>query len=343
MSGGGATHVSLAHGNGGRLMRELIEGCFARALRGDGAEQTAPDTGVDAAPLPPGPAGGQWLMSTDGFTVEPLEFPGGDIGSLAVHGTVNDLAVCAAEPHWFSLNAFIEEGLELTLLERVCASIARACRECGVRVLAGDTKVLRRGQGGGLYLATTGLGWRPAGPAPALDRVRPGDRLLVSGSLGDHGAAVLLAREQFGLSGTLRSDAGSVLPVCRLLRRQSGLRFMRDPTRGGVATVAWEIAQATGAQVRLLQAALPLRDAVAGVCGILGFDPLYLASEGRVLAVLAPESAEAALAGLQAAGFADARLIGQVESGPVQVVLETPLGGERLLPELEEEALPRIC
>lgn len=328
--------VSLAHGNGGRRMRALIEELLAPQL-GPGL-----DTRCDAARLP-GCLGEGWLMSTDGFTVEPLEFPGGDIGSLCVHGTVNDLAVAGAEPRFLTLAMLIEEGLEFALLERIVRSIARACRESGVAVLAGDTKVVRRGQGGGLYITTTGLGPPAPGPALGLGQVRPGDRLLVSGTLGDHGAAVLLAREAFGLSGTLASDAASVLPVTRLLRPLPGLRFMRDPTRGGLATVAHDIATAAGARVRLVEESLPLREAVAGVCDILGFDPLHLASEGRVVAVLAPEAADAALALLQGAGLGDARLLGVVEAGPVGVVLETRLGGERLLAELEDEPLPRIC
>jgi hydrogenase expression/formation protein HypE len=288
-------------------------------------------------------AGPDWLITTDGFTVEPLEFPGGDIGSLAVHGTVNDLAVSGAQPRFLSLNVFIEEGLEIAVLQRITHSIARACAETGVRILAGDTKVVRRGQGGGLYLATTGVGQRLPGPRLGLDQIRPGDQVVVSGTLGDHGAAVMLAREQFGLSGHLRSDAACVLPVTTLLLRHPGLRFMRDPTRGGLATVAHDIAGTTAATVRLFEAQLPIRPTVASVCEILGYDPLYLASEGRVVAVLSPSEADAAVAALQEAGFAEARVIGQIEPGAARVVLQTALGGARILPELEDDPLPRIC
>lgn len=329
--------ISLAHGNGGRLMRELIDGLFARILG------TGIDTRVDAAAIPSDPAGGEWMITTDGFTVEPLEFPGGDIGSLAVHGTVNDLAVSGARPRWLSLNVFVEEGLEIALLERVIRSTARASAEAGVGILAGDTKVVRRGQGGGIYLATTGIGTRVAPMPLGLERIRPGDQLLVSGSVGDHGAAVMLAREQFGISGELRSDAACVLPVTDILIGQSGLRFMRDPTRGGLATVAHDIASVTGAGVRLFEESIPVRAPVAGVCEILGYDPLYLACEGRVVAVLAPDSAQPALAALHAAGFSDARIVGVVEALAGRVVLQTPLGGERILPELEDDPLPRIC
>jgi hydrogenase expression/formation protein HypE len=332
-----AGRVSLAHGNGGRLMRELIDGLFAPILGG------TLDTHVDAATLPLGAAGPDWMITTDGFTVEPLEFPGGDIGSLAVHGTVNDLAVSGAQPRFLSLNVFIEEGLEISVLQRITGSIALACSEAGVRILAGDTKVVRRGQGGGLYLATTGVGQRLAGPRLGLDQITLGDHLIVSGTLGDHGAAVMLAREQFGLSGELRSDAASVLPVTAILMRHPGLRFMRDPTRGGVATVAHDIAGFIAATVRVSAAQLPIRPPVASVCEILGYDPLYMASEGRVVAVISPQESAVAVAALHAGGFRDARVIGSIEAGAARVVLVTSLGGERILPELEDDPLPRIC
>ena len=329
--------ISLAHGNGGRLMRELIDGLFAPILGG------SLDTRVDAALLPFATSDSDWMITTDGFTVEPLEFPGGDIGSLAVHGTVNDLAVSGATPRYLSLNVFIEEGLEMAVLERITHSIARSCAEAGVSILAGDTKVVRRGQGGGLYLATTGIGVRTTKTPLGLDRIQPDDHLIVSGTVGDHGAAVILAREEFNLSGALRSDAASVLPATRILQQITGLRFMRDPTRGGLATVAHDIAAATGAGVRLYEERIPVLAPVASVCEILGYDPLYLASEGRVVAVLSPDASQAAVAALQAAGFADARTIGVVEDLDKLVVLQTPLGGERILPELEDDPLPRIC
>ena len=330
--------IGLAHGNGGRFMRELIQEGFARHLGGG-----VLDTDLDACPLPALPDG-EVVFTTDGFTVQPLEFPGGDIGSLAVHGTTNDLAVAGATPLYLSLNVFIEEGLEVELLDRVIGSLARAARDAGVQVAAGDTKVLRRGEGGGLYLATTGIGVRPRNLALSMDRIRPGDRLLVSGSVGDHGIAVMLAREQFGLRGDLASDAASVLPFTRALLDFEGLRFMRDPTRGGLATVAHEIARATGASVRLSETAIPVRDAVRSVCEMLGYDPYYLACEGRVVAVVAPEQADDALAAWRdLPGGADAALIGEVETAGRPVVIETELGGRRMLEELEDDPLPRIC
>jgi len=330
--------IGLAHGNGGRFMRELIQEIFARHLGGG-----VLDTDLDACPLPPLPEG-EVVFTTDGFTVQPLEFPGGDIGSLAVHGTTNDLAVAGATPLYLALNVFIEEGLEVELLDRVVASLARAARDTGVQVAAGDTKVLRRGEGGGLYLATTGIGVRRRGLELAMSAIRPGDRLLVSGSVGDHGICVMLAREQFGLSGDLASDAASVLPLTQALLDLKGLRFMRDPTRGGLATVAHEIARATGCSLRLSEPAIPVRDTVRSVCEMLGYDPFYLACEGRVVAVVAPGEADEALARWRALpGGEDAAIIGEVDPEGRPVVIETELGGRRLLEELEDDPLPRIC
>ena len=328
--------ISLAHGNGGRFMRELIDEVFSRHLA-----NSLLDTNADAVPIPLD--GGEILVTTDGFTVQPLEFPGGDIGSLSVHGTVNDLAVAGATPKYLTLNAFIEEGLEIALLDRVVASLARAADESGVVVTAGDTKVLRRGEGGGIYLATTGVGIRPRGISLSMQNVRDGDVLLVSGAVGDHGTAVMLAREDFGLRGDLRSDSAAVLPLTSALLGFDGLRFMRDPTRGGVASVANEIVRATGLGVRL-EPSIPVTETVASVCEMLGYDPLYLACEGRVVAIIDAAQAEAALAAWHRieAGRNAAR-IGRIVAAEDRVILETELGGERFLEELEDDPLPRIC
>ncbi len=331
------TRILLAHGNGGRLTRELVERVFAVHLA-----NSLLDIRLDAVAVPV--AGKEIVVTTDGFTVRPLEFPGGDIGALAVHGTVNDLAVTGARPMYMTLNAFIEEGMDVAQLERIAASLGRAARDAGIRVIAGDTKVVPRGEGGGLYLGSTGVGERIASQPPAMERIRPGDALLVSGPVGDHGIAVLLAREEFGLSGDLRSDSASVLPVTQALLQVPGLRFMRDPTRGGLATVANEIARGTGLSVALTEECIPVRDPVRSVCEMLGYDPLYLACEGRVVAVVAQEYAQAALAACRSVPEgAEAALIGTLAQGRVQVTLRTPLGGERLLDELEEDPLPRIC
>ena len=328
--------ISLAHGNGGRFMRELIEEIFARHLGRDEL-----DTQADAVPIALN--GGDVLITTDGFTVQPLEFPGGDIGSLAVHGTTNDLAVAGAKPLYLTLNAFIEEGFEIAALDRIVASLARAARESGVRIAAGDTKVLRRGEGGGLYLATTGVGVRLPGVVPSLKRIEDGDVMLVSGPVGDHGTAVMLAREDFGLRGDLVSDAGPVMALTETLLGFDGLRFMRDPTRGGIASIAHEIHRATGFGVRF-EPTIPVRDPVQAVCDMLGYDPYYLACEGRVLAVVAPDQADAALAAWRALEEGrDAARIGRISAKDTRVILETELGGERFLEELEDDPLPRIC
>lgn len=328
--------IALAHGNGGRFMRELIEDVFAKHLGMDKREIQADAVSISLD-------GGDVMITTDGFTVQPLEFPGGDIGSLAVHGTTNDLAVAGAKPMYLTLNAFIEEGFEVAQLDRIVASLAAAALETGVKVCAGDTKVLRRGEGGGLYLATTGVGLRMAGARPALERIKDGDIIIVSGSVGDHGTAVMLAREEFGLRGELLSDAASVLPLTTALLPYDGLHFMRDPTRGGIASVAHEIHRATGFGVRF-EPTIPVREPVQSVCDMLGYDPYYLACEGRVVAVVAPDIADQALDEWRSLdGGRDAARIGRISATDSRVILETALGGERFLEELEDDPLPRIC
>mgnify|MGYP001822305094 FL=1 len=331
------THMSLAHGNGGRYMRELIEAIFARHLANDRL-----DVQVDSASLSLDSR--DVIFTTDGFTVKPLEFPGGDIGSLAVHGTVNDLAVAGAVPQYLSLNAFIEEGLEIARLDRIISSLAAAASEAGVKVVAGDTKVLQRGEGGGLYLATTGIGRKDPGFDLGLEKIRDGDIMLVSGSVGDHGISVLLAREEFGLRGDLRSDSASVLPLTQALSGLPGLRFMRDPTRGGLATICHELLRATGLGSRIRQADIPISDPVQSVCDMLGYDPLFLACEGRVVAIVDPDEAEKVLAAWRHLPDGEnATIFGQLQGDLSHVVLETDLGGERILEELEDDPLPRIC
>lgn len=331
------TNISLAHGNGGRYMRELIEKLFARHLG-----NPLLDVHTDAARLPQ--MDGELMVTTDGFTVQPLEFPGGTIGSLAVHGTINDLAVAGAMPHYLTLSAFIEEGFDVAQLERIVVSLAHAAKESNVSVVAGDTKVVRRGEGGGLYLSATGIGVKPKHLQLGLNKIQAGDAILVSGPVGDHGIAVMLAREQFGLHGELQSDAASVLPLTQALQPLEGLRFMRDPTRGGLATVMHEMCHATGLEVRLNQLTIPVREPVATVCDMLGYDPLFLACEGRVIAVVAaPQAEEALSAWRKLPQGKDAAIIGHLNAGRAHLVLETELGGERVLEELEDDPLPRIC
>lgn len=335
-------YITLAHGNGGRFMRSLIEDIFARHLSNDTL-----DIQGDATLLPE--LHGQAVFSVDGFTVQPLEFPGGNIGSLAVHGTVNDLAVSGAIPKYLSLSAIIEEGLEFEQLDRLVKSIADAAQEAQVKVVTGDTKVVPHQHGGGVYFTTSGIGTRQTSVNLGLDKIQSGDKIIVSGSVGDHGTCVMLAREEFGLSGNLQSDSACVLPLTRSIIDLAGLHFMRDPTRGGLATVAHEVATATGLHVRLLEDKIPVKDPVKSVCEMLGYDPYYLACEGRVVAIANEQSAVEIVERWQnlPAG-SEASIIGQVESiekpgNSPRVILQTELGGERLLEELEDDPLPRIC
>lgn len=330
-------NITLAHGNGGRFMRELIRDLFARHLASPDL-----DTDTDAASidLPPG----QPLFTTDGFTVKPLEFPGGDIGSLAVHGTCNDLAVAGGDPLYLTLNAFIEEGMPVARLERLVVSIGRAAQGSGVQVVAGDTKVLPHGEGSGVYFATAGIGIRPDGVDLGMGHIAPGDRILVSGPVGDHGVCVMLAREEFGMRGDLQSDAASVLPLTRAVRDLPGVRFMRDPTRGGLATVCHEIAHACDMRITLHGPDIPVRDPVVSVCEMLGYDPLFLACEGRVVALAAPGAADEVLSRWRALPEGElAMQVGHIDTGPARVEIVTELGGRRILEELQDDPLPRIC
>ena len=331
------SRITLAHGNGGRLMRQLIEEVFAEQLG-----NPALNTQADATALPP--MTGELMMTVDSFTVSPLEFPGGSIGSLAIHGTVNDLAVSGAVPRFLSLSVIIEEGLELDTLQRIIHNMAEAARAANVQIVCGDTKVVPRGEGSGVYLTTTGIGERQQNVQLGMQQIKDGDRILVSGPVGDHGAAIMLAREQFGLKGDLRSDASSELALCQALYDLPGLRFMRDPTRGGLATVLHEIQQATGLGIRIQQTQIPIREAVQSVCDILGYDPLFLACEGRIVAIVAEEQADEALSRWRNLDDGkEAQISGRINSTLPRVVLETELGGERILEELEDDPLPRIC
>ncbi|MCW8955625.1 MAG: hydrogenase expression/formation protein HypE, partial [Gammaproteobacteria bacterium] len=270
--------ITLAHGNGGRHMRELVETLFAKKL-----SNPLLDTSVDACHLQL--ESPNICFTTDGFTVKPLEFPGGSIGSLAIHGTVNDLAVAGASPRYLSLNAFIEEGMSFEQLERIVDDMAQAAQNCNIQIVTGDTKVLPLHEASGVYFATTGIGIYNPGFNLGMDKIRPGDKILVNGSIGDHGTAVMLAREQYGLSGQLNSDSASVYPFTQALAPLQGVRFMRDPTRGGLATICVEITRQTKLGCYLHSTQIPIKPQVESVCEILGYDPFYLACEGRVVPV----------------------------------------------------------
>ncbi len=329
------THIHLAHGNGGRLMRELLENVIYPALGTVESETDGAPVRCVHGHVP--------VISSDSFTVQPLFFPGGDIGSLAIHGTLNDLAVSGAEPAAITLNLILEEGFPIADLARILASAGQVARAADVPIVGGDTKVVPRGQGSGVVIVTTGLGWRDPALRLGIRRVHAGDAVLVSGPVGDHGTAVMLAREEFGLSSALVSDAASVLELARLAWLLPGVRFLRDPTRGGLASVLHEIARASGLGANLVEADIPLRDPVRGACSLLGFNPLQLACEGRIVAIAAAEIADDLLCRWQAhpQGWQAVR-IGTIAATP-EVCLLTPLGGRRWLDELAEDPLPRIC
>jgi len=290
--------------------------------------------------------GSRLAFTTDSYVVKPLFFPGGSIGDLAVNGTVNDLAVAGARPIALSAGFVIEEGFPIDDLRRIVFDMARAAEAAGVPVATGDTKVVERGKADGVYVTTAGLGVVPAGLELGPERVRPGDRVLLSGTLGDHGMAVLLARGDLKLESELRSDTASVHELAGALAALgSGLRWMRDPTRGGLATALNELARESGTTVVLEEETLPVRPEVAGACEILGIDPLYVANEGKLVAVVSADTADAALAALRGNLLgADAAIVGEVRADPAGLVLlATALGGSRIVDMLVGDPLPRIC
>jgi hydrogenase expression/formation protein HypE len=331
--------ITLAHGSGGKATHTLVEQLFLEELRNPVLQELGDAAVGDAA-------GARLAFTTDSYVVKPLFFPGGDIGALAVNGTVNDLAVAGAEPLWLSAGFVIEEGFPVGDLRRIAASMADAAEAAGVAVVAGDTKVVERGSADGLFVNTAGVGTVGAGVDLAPTRAQAGDRVLVSGTLGDHGFAVLVARGDLKLESALESDTMPVRGLtAALLELGSALRWMRDPTRGGLATTLNELARTTQLSVRLDEAALPIRAEVAGAAEILGIDPLYVANEGKLVAVVAPEAADEALAALRANSLgADAAIVGELVADPAGLVLlDTAFGGSRIVDTLVGDPLPRIC
>jgi len=338
------SRVTLAHGAGGKAMRDLISGMvlahFGNPLLGPLEDQARIAMDGLAA------QGDRLAFTTDSFVVDPLEFPGGDIGKLAVYGTVNDLAVSGARPLYLSCGLILEEGLELELLDRMLASMKAAAAEAGVAIVTGDTKVVHRGAADKLFINTAGIGVVPTGVQIAADRARPGDVVIVNGYLGDHGAAILQARGELALSADIVSDCQSLHGLIEAMRAASpDIRCLRDATRGGLATVLNEFAESSGVGIRLEEASLPVRATVRGVCEILGLDALYLANEGKLAAVVPAAAAARVLAAMHAhpAG-ADSRIVGEVIPGPRRrVTLRTAFGSERVVDMLVGEQLPRIC
>ena len=338
-------HILLGHGSGGQLTADLIQRLFVPgfannvlgALEDQATLNLSGDTGSKAPRI---------AFTTDSFVVRPLFFPGGDIGRLAVHGTVNDLAVGGARPLFLSAAFILEEGLPLTDLQRIVASMRLACDEAGVALVTGDTKVVDRGKGDGVFITTSGIGLLPEGRALSIHNAWPGDRILVSGTLGDHGIAIMSVREGLEFETVLQSDtapltrlAQAILEVC------PRTRCMRDPTRGGLSSVLNELAAASGVGVKIDEAAIPLRPEVRGACEMLGLDPLYVANEGKLIAVVPPEDAERVLQAMRAQPLGEnAALIGEVVADHAgMVILRSLVGGERVVTMLDGEQLPRIC
>jgi hydrogenase expression/formation protein HypE len=360
--------VLLGHGSGGRLTAELIQGVFLPAFGNDILaaleDQATLDLsleiddcrlaggGTDTAVKRKSTIGNlqsslpRIAFTTDSFVVRPLFFPGGDIGALAVHGTVNDLAVGGAVPRYLAAAFILEEGLPLADLRRITASMRKACAAAGVALVTGDTKVVDRGKGDGVFITTTGIGLVPGGRCLSIRTARPGDRVLVSGTLGDHGIAILSVREGLEFETVLESDTAPLHELTEvILAACPETRCMRDPTRGGLSSAVNELAAASGVGARLDEAALPLRPEVRGACEMLGLDPLYVANEGKLMAVVPPDAADRVLAAVRAHPLGrNAAVVGTIVADhPGMVILRSQIGGERVVTLLSGEQLPRIC
>lgn len=341
--------IQLGHGSGGTLSAELIRSLFApgfgypnpaaledQAILSFGSERA----GGNLAP------GERFAFTTDSFVVQPLFFPGGDIGRLAVHGTVNDLAVGGAVPRFLSAAFILEEGLEIETLARIVRSMREACDQAGVSLVTGDTKVVDRGKGDQVYITTTGVGVVPKDRSLSITNALPGDRVLVSGTIGDHGIAIMSVREGLEFDTILESDTASLADLTQvMLEACPGIRCMRDPTRGGVSSALNELAVASGVGVRIREAAIPIRPEVHAACEMLGLDPLYVANEGKLIAVAPPEDADRLLEVMQGTPLGrDAAIIGEVvDDHPGLVVQQSLIGGQRVVSMLAGEQLPRIC
>ena len=335
--------IVLGHGSGGRLSGDLLRRVFLPAFRNKALARLE-----DQAVVRLGTAHGTpgLAFTTDSFVVRPIFFPGGDIGRLAVHGTVNDLAVGGAVPLFLSAAFILEEGLPIADLERIVASMSAACRESGVELVTGDTKVVERGKGDGVFITTSGIGAAPEGCSLSIHAARPGDRILLSGTIGDHGVAVMIAREGLEFETSLQSDSAPLTNLAQaLLTACPQIRAMRDPTRGGLAATLHELATASNVGVRVSEAAIPVRPEVRAACELLGLDPLYIANEGKLVAIVPPDSADRALdaARRQELG-AHAALIGEVVAEhPGLIAMRSVVGGERVVTLPASEPLPRIC
>ena len=331
--------VLLGHGSGGRLSAELIRNVFLPAFGNPALAKLNDQAILNVQGL-------NLAMTTDSFVVKPLFFPGGDIGSLAVHGTINDLAMGGAAPLFLSAAFIIEEGFAIEELRRIARSMQEAASAAGVQVVTGDTKVVGRGNGDGVFINTTGIGLVPAGLELSADQARPGDKVLLSGSIGDHGIAILAQRENLQFDTTIQSDSASLYSlVARMLAASTGIRCMRDPTRGGLSSALNEIAGQSGVGIELNESAIPIHEEVRGACELLGLDPLYVANEGKLVAIVEAEIADHVLHAMRAHPLGqDSQIIGRViQSNPGLVTMRTALGTTRIVDMLAGDQLPRIC
>ncbi len=338
-------HVLLGHGSGGRLTADLVERLFLPAY-GNEVLAGLEDQATVRLSRSNGPRAPRLAFTTDSFVVRPIFFPGGDIGKLAVHGTVNDLAVGGSEPLFLSAAFILEEGLAIADLKRIVLSMREACALAGISLVTGDTKVVDRGKGDQVYITTSGIGLVPDGRSLSIRAARPGDRILVSGTIGDHGVAIMSVREGIEFETVLQSDCAPLNDLTRaMLEVCPGIRAMRDPTRGGLSSALNELAAASRVGVELYEATIPVRPEVRGACEMLGLDPLYVANEGKLIAVAAPNDAERLLDAMHNHPLGrNAALIGKVvEDHPGMVTMHSVVGGERVVTMLAGEQLPRIC
>ena len=331
--------ILLGHGSGGKLSAELIRDVFLPALKNPVLSRLDDQAIVNVN-------GQRLAITTDSFVVKPLFFPGGDIGSLAVHGTVNDLAMGGATPLFLSVAFIIEEGFSMEELRRVVNSLRQAAKEAGVQVVTGDTKVVEKGKGDGLFINTTGIGLVPDGVDLSADRARPGDKVILSGSIGDHGITILAQREGLEFETEIQSDSASLHTlVTEMLGASRDIRCMRDPTRGGVSSTLNEIADRSRVGIEIEELSLPIHEQVRGACELLGLDPLYVANEGKLIAIVAPECADVVLQVMRRHSLGvEAQIIGTIKKeNPGMVTMRTPLGTTRIVDMLSGDQLPRIC
>ncbi|HEX8814354.1 MAG TPA: hydrogenase expression/formation protein HypE [Terriglobales bacterium] len=331
--------ILLGHGSGGKLSAELLRDVFLPALKNPVLDRLDDQAIFDIG-------NSRLAMTTDSFVVKPLFFPGGDIGSLAVHGTVNDLAMGGAQPLFISTAFIIEEGFSVEELRRIVGSLHRAAENAGVQVITGDTKVVEKGKGDGVFINTTGIGLVPQGLQLSANQARPGDKVILSGPIGDHGIAILAQREGLEFETTIQSDSAALHGlVANMLHVSREIRCMRDPTRGGISSTLNEIAEQSRVGMELDETTIPIREEVRGACELLGLDPLYVANEGKLIAIVAPQAADDILHAMRQHPLGrEAQLIGTVtEENRGTVLMRTPLGTTRIVDMLSADQLPRIC